>query len=507
MQESTGRRGGAMPDAVDELRLLIRSRHPLITIETDEEHRAVERIQQAASGLSLPVYLWNVVDGLRSAPPASPQATPKTFKPLDVLAHIAVEDWPAVFVLKDLCAHLTDATVQRVMRGFAAKSQAHPRTVILVDSSTNLPAALERLAVRYEIALPDEAELEGILRGTFTELSRYSKVRSEVTKSQFQHILRTLRGLTAHEARLAITRVILDDDCLNAEDIQRLLAVKREMVREGGMLEYIDAELDLSSIGGLTNLKKWLCKRAGALSPKASEFGLEPPRGVLLLGVQGCGKSAACKAVAAAWQMPLLRLDPGRFYDKFVGESERNLRKAIQQAESMAPVVLWVDEIEKAFASASADTADGGLSKRMFGTLLNWLSDHRSPIFCAATANDISALPPELVRKGRFDEVFFVDLPRHDVREQIFSIHLVKRNRDPGAFDLTELADATEGYSGSEIEQVIVGGLYSAFGAKRELTQKDLLEEIAETRPLSVTMAERVASLRAWAANRCVPAD
>jgi ATP-dependent 26S proteasome regulatory subunit len=496
-----------MPEAIDDLRLLIRSRHPLITIETDEEIRAVERVLEASRSLSLPVYLWDMVEGLRPTPPANPRSQPDSAKPAQVLAHIASDEWAAVFVLRDMCAHLKDAALQRLLRGFATKARQHRRTIVLVDTATELPPGLDRLAVPYRIPLPDEAELERIVRTTFAELSRYMEIRSELTASQLQQLLRTMRGLTAYEARLAISRVVLDDDCLSADDIARLLEVKREMVHEGGMLEYIEPDVGLDAIGGLTNLKHWLAKRQGALTPKAAEFGLEPPRGILLLGVQGCGKSAACKAVATAWQMPLLRLDPGRFYDKFIGESERNLRKAIQQAESMAPVVLWIDEIEKAFASANADAADGGLSKRMFGTLLNWLSDHRSPIFCAATANDISALPPELVRKGRFDEVFFVDLPNHEVREQVFAIHLEKRNRDPNTFDLGELAGASEGYSGSEIEQVIVGALYTAFGAQRELVQSDLLAEIDETRPLSVTMAERVASLRAWAANRCVPAD
>jgi len=355
--------------------------------------------------------------------------------------------------------------------------------------------------------MPDETEIEQIIRDTFRELSRFSQIRTDLTRSQFQHIIRTLRGLTAHEARMAVSRVILDDDCLNADDIKRLLEVKREMVREGGLLEYIDSEIDMDDLGGLDNLKKWLKKRAGALTPKAREFGLQPPRGVLLLGVQGCGKSAACKAVAATWKMPLLKLDPGQLYDKYVGESERNLRKAIKQAESMAPVVLWIDEIEKAFASAGAESTDGGLSKRMFGTLLNWLQDHKSPIFCVATANDITALPPELVRKGRFDELFFVDLPGHDVRELVFAIHLLGRKRDPSRFNLSALADASEGFSGAEIEQAIVGALYAAFGHDRDLTQDDLLAELRDTRPLSITMAERVAALRAWAANRCVPAD
>jgi len=496
-----------MSEALDELRLLIRSRHPIITLETDEERRALQRVAQAVESLCMNAYVWNVVAGLRPAPPLPDQPIAETQKPADVLAHIITKGWAAVFILNELCVHLTDPILQRMLRSIAQKARRRNQTLVLIDPTTSLPGALDRLAVPFEISLPDEAELERIVRDTFKELSRFSKIRAELTKGQFRHLLQTLRGLTAEEARMAISRVIMDDDCLNAEDIDRLLEVKREMVREGGLLEYIDSRISLDDLGGLSRLKAWLGKRREALSEKAQEFGLEPPRGILLLGVQGCGKSAACKAVAAAWQMPLLRLDPGQFYDKYVGESERNLRQAIKQAEAMAPVILWIDEVEKAFASAAAESADGGLSKRMFGTLLAWLQDHRSPIFCAATANDLSALPPELMRKGRFDEIFFVDLPSPEVRERIFAIHLKKRKRDPAGFNLPELAAAAGGFSGAEIEQAIVSALYAAFGQDRDLTEQDILDELGETRPLSVTMAEKVAELRTWAANRCVPAD
>jgi SpoVK/Ycf46/Vps4 family AAA+-type ATPase len=496
-----------MSSTLDELRLLIRSRHPIITIETDEEQRATDRVRQAVEFLSMQLFVWNVVEGLRTASAASMESMPQTQKPIDALAHIISKAWPAVYVLEDLCTHLTDAKLQRMLRSFAQTARERQQTIVLIDPSTVLPEALSRMAVPFELSLPDETEIEGIIRDTFRELSRFSKIRTELTRSQFRHIIRTLRGLTAQEIRMAISRVILDDDCLNADDIGRLLEVKREMVREAGVLEYVDAGIDLDHLGGLDNLKRWLAKRQGVMSSKAKDFGLEPPRGILLLGVQGCGKSAACKSVAASWQLPLLKLDPGQLYDKYVGESEHNLRKAIKQAESMAPVVLWIDEIEKAFASAASESTDGGLSKRMFGTLLNWLQDHKSLIFCVATANDISALPPELVRKGRFDEVFFVDLPTHDTREKIFAIHLRARKRDPARFDLSKLADAAEGFSGAEIEQSIVGALYAAFAQDHDLTQDDILRELRETRPLSVTMAERVATLRAWASNRCVPAD
>jgi AAA+ superfamily predicted ATPase len=495
-----------MAETLDDLRLLIRSRHPIITIETNEEGRAVARVRQAAESFSYSCYVWNLVDGLQELTRTGAKV-PLTGKPAEVLANIIALDWPAVFILADFCVHLREPMIQRLFRKFAEGASSHLHTVVLIDAVIDLPESLSRLAVPFEFSLPGEPELEIIVRETFKEHGRYWKIRSELTASQLTHLVFMLRGLTAEEAKLAVSRVILDDNCLNAADIPRLLSIKRELVDKGGVLDYIEPGVDLDGIGGLEKLKNWLIARAGAMTPQARDFGLESPRGILLLGVQGCGKSAACKAVAAAWHLPLLRLDPGCLYDKFVGESERQLRRAIQQAESMAPIILWIDEIEKAFASAGAESADGGLSKRMFGTLLTWLQDHKSPIFCAATANDISALPPELVRKGRFDEVFFVDLPNGQVRQQIFAIHLRKRKRKPEQFDLPALADASEGFSGAEIEQVVISGLYAAFGAHRDLTQADILSELRGTRPLSVTMAERVAGLRAWAAERCISAD
>ena len=491
-----------MAETLDDLRLLIRSRHPIISIETREEHRALIRVRQAAESVYFPCFVWNLVDGLQDC--AHPGTL--TTRPVEVLRHILAQTWAAVFVLEDFCTHLKDALGQRLLRQFAENAPALRQTIVLVDPVTDLPEGLSRVAVPFQLSLPDEAELERIVRDTYKEHSRYLKIKSDLTQDQFNHLVSMLRGLTAQEAKLAVTRIMLDDNCLNADDIPRLLAVKRELIDRGGVLEYVEPGEGLDSIGGLASLKKWLLKRAGVLTPEARAFGLEPPKGILMLGVQGCGKSAACKAVAAAWRLPLLRLDPGCLYDKFVGESERHLREAIQQAESMAPIVLWIDEIEKAFAAAGAESADGGLSKRMFGSLLNWLQDHKSPVFCAATANDIAALPPELLRKGRFDEVFFLDLPDRDVRRDIFAIHLRKRKRQAEQFDLPALAGASDGFSGAEIEQAVISALYAAFGARRELTTADIVAELQATRPLSVTMAEKVAALRAWAAGRCVPA-
>jgi SpoVK/Ycf46/Vps4 family AAA+-type ATPase len=313
--------------------------------------------------------------------------------------------------------------------------------------------------------------------------------------------------LTRRQAERIISDAITIDQKFADTDINKVIAEKRRMVARDGLLEYIQTPLHLDEIGGMNRLKEWLKMRKDAHSSHAAEFGIEPPRGVLMLGVQGAGKSLCAKAIATAWQQPLLRLDPGVLYASYIGESERNLRQALIQTEMMSPVILWIDEIEKAFASAASRSADGGLSQRMFGTLLTWLQERKAPVFVVATANDIGALPPELLRKGRFDEIFFVDLPSEETRKQIFAIHLKKRDRDPDNFDLDKLAEKSEGYSGSEIEQAIISALHIAYGKNKQLTTELIAESIKMSPPLSVTMAEHVESLRLWAKGRCVQAE
>jgi SpoVK/Ycf46/Vps4 family AAA+-type ATPase len=313
--------------------------------------------------------------------------------------------------------------------------------------------------------------------------------------------------LTRRQARQAVLDCIAGDQRLDAADIQNVLGHKKRSLAAGGLLEYVEAPTSMDEIGGLSRLKGWLVMRENALSEAAEAFGLLPPRGLLLLGVQGAGKSLAAKAVATAWQRPLLRLDVGALYDRYIGESERRLRDALRQAEMMSPCVLWIDEIEKAFASAASQSTDGGLSRRMFGSLLTWMQEHRHPVFLIATANDIEALPPELLRKGRFDEIFFVDLPTAEARRRIFEIHLRRRRRDPEKFGVEKLSEASEGYSGAEIEQAILSAMHSAFALGRELETQGIVDALRQSPPLSVTRAEQVEALRAWAADRCVPAD
>jgi SpoVK/Ycf46/Vps4 family AAA+-type ATPase len=320
-------------------------------------------------------------------------------------------------------------------------------------------------------------------------------------------IIRNLRGLTRRQAERIIIETVADDRRFDDDDVNLVISSKRRMLQRGGLLEYIQTPLTLDEIGGMRRLKRWLKIRRNALTPKGEDFGVDAPRGVLMLGVQGGGKSLCAKAVATAWHQPLLRMDPGALYNSYIGESERNLRQALRQTEMMSPVILWIDEIEKAFASAASQSSDGGLSKRMFGSLLTWLQDREAAVFVIATANDIEALPPELLRKGRFDEIFFIDLPGSSTRKKIFEIHLRKRGRDPEQFDLAALAEASEGYSGSEIEQAVVAALHEALARNTKLETRFILSALQTSPPLSVTMAEKVESLRRWAQNRCVPAD
>jgi len=380
-------------------------------------------------------------------------------------------------------------------------------TLVMIDSDDNLPDVIRSFARPYEISFPDKDELLGIIRKTLQRFHRKKPIEVGITQRGLDTIVRNLTGLTRRQAEYIIIDTISEDRRFDDDDINDIIASKRRMVQRGGLLEYIQTPLDLSAIGGMRRLKKWLEERKNSFTSKAEEFGLTAPRGLLMLGVQGAGKSLCAKAIATAWHQPLLRLDPSALYASFIGESERHLRDALRQTEAMSPVILWIDEIEKGFASAASQSTDGGLSKRMFGTLLTWMQEHEAPVFVIATANDIEALPPELLRKGRFDEIFFVDLPIEAVRKDIFAIHLKKRDRDPEQFDLDKLAGASEGFSGSEIEQAIISALHEAYASGTDLDTSRILSALRTSPPLSVTMAECVECLRVWAKGRCVPAD
>jgi SpoVK/Ycf46/Vps4 family AAA+-type ATPase len=492
-----------------DLGLLIQARNPIIAIQTPDEPRAIKIVREFAEQLKLPFYEWSIIDGLRqTCPPTGGKPIVEPNKVIPALGHLRQTTMPALYLFKDLGAHCKDAQVVRLLRELYYSPDSRLWTLVMVDGAS-LPPEVKRLTVPFEVGWPNEDELSDLVRETYRHIKRESlvEVQSKLTKREMEQLVQTLRGLTTEEARRIVAGAIHEDNILDSADLTRVIEAKRNRLGTMGCLEAIAVDVSPDDIGGLKNLKQWLNLRRGGFSARARDFGLDPPRGILLLGVQGCGKSLCAKVVASAWRMPLLRMDPGVLYQKFIGESEARLREALTQAESMSPVILWIDEIEKAFASAGAESADGGLSQRMFGTLLSWMQDHRQPIFLMATANNIGQLPPELMRKGRFDEIFFVDLPEKEDRESIFAIHLRRRRRDKHEFDLSALVEASEGYSGAEIEQAVVSGMYAAFADGAECNTDHVLAAIRASQPLSVVLRERVETLRAWAKGRCVPAD
>ncbi|MHC4718611.1 MAG: AAA family ATPase [Planctomycetota bacterium] len=500
----------AAPSTTNQARLqaLVVASHPCISIVTHEEAYALDLIKATAAETGHRVLTWSATRGVTDGLFADSQATPNTEHPAAALYHLAHQvEIPALCVTLDLADHLDDARTLRALRDVVHGFRDNDSCLVMIDHRGDLSEVIAVETTRLDLALPTERQLERIIRDTLKRVHRRRPLEVKLRRSELQTIIRNLQGLTRDQVEQIIVDCVAEDRTFDAQDINSVLAYKRQRLHRDRLLQYVESPVDLSEIGGLHRLKRWLKRRRNALSDEAKAFGLTPPRGILLLGVQGAGKSLCAKATAAAWQRPLLRLDPGVLYDRYVGESERRLRSALAQAEAMAPIILWIDEIEKGFASAASHSTDGGLSQRMFGTLLTWMQEHEAPVFLLATANNVDALPPELLRKGRFDEIFFVDLPARSVRKKIFEIHLAKRDRDPGAFDLDALAEASEGYSGAEIEQAIVAALHVAFADTADLDTQRLLAALAESPPLSVLMAERVERLRAWARDRCVPAD
>lgn len=492
----------------ERLQKLLEAGHTCVSILTYEEAEATQVVRAAAEETGRDLMEWSSVRGIRDSQSSGGATVADTEHPAAALFWLSTVSRTLIIVMYDLVAHLKDEKTMRALREALAALERNGSHLILIDQATELPPALRAVATPLELTLPDAAALEQIVRETLKACDDRSRPMSiQITKAHLQTIIRNLRGLNPRQARQVVRDAVMVDRKLDPHDVNSMLAEKRRHVSGEGLLEYVESPVNLDEIGGLRRLKYWLEQRREALCDEAAAYGIEAPRGVLMLGVQGAGKSLAAKAVATAWQRPLLRMDVGALYDKYIGESERRLREALHQAEMMSPIVLWIDEIEKAFASAASQSTDGGLSKRMFGTLLTWMQERAAPVFLVATANDIEALPPELLRKGRFDEIFFVDLPDAEARRMIFAIHLKKRKRDAKQFDLDRLAKSAEGYSGAEIEQAIVSALHNAFSTRAELNTDRLVEAIESSPPLSVTMRERVAGLREWAKGRSVPAD
>ena len=491
----------AQADAADDLKALIQSRHPIITIDTVEEERVDNLLGIVASSLHMPLFTWTVTHGLQRA--GGDGAVYGTANPQMLVRHLVTLTVRGIFHLKDLHAHLGDATVVRGVRDIARTFAKSGSTAVISGGSIHLPSELTREAVPFALQLPDHDELQRIVHQILRTLNRQHEVSVTLGPDGMESLLQALSGLTLNQARQAVAWAVLDD-ALTVDDIPRLLRRKGDAVREEGLLEFYPPDDITFQLGGLEHLKVWLERARVGFTPEARALGLPPPRGILIVGVQGCGKSLAAKVIARSWKQPLLKLDAARLYDKFIGESEKNLRKALDFAEAIAPCILWIDEIEKGFASGG--DADAGLSQRMLGSFLTWLQEREASVFVAATANDVLVLPPELLRKGRFDEIFFVDLPDGRSREEIFRIHLALRRQDPSKFNLGALVAASEGFSGAEIEQAITAGLYRALHDTQPMTDASLCDELHGTQPLSVARREDVERLREMARGRFVPA-
>jgi MoxR-like ATPase len=414
-----------------------------------------------------------------------------------------------IFHFAGLAAWLGDPLVERQVRDVATHfAQRNGALVVSGHENVRLPDSLRSHATIVRLPPLRFEDYRALVERIIGWHSSRMPVKVELSAAERVSLVQSLTGLSLVEAEKVLNHLILDDGFLRPDDIGRALEAKRKMVQQDGLLEYWPAEQGMAEVAGLAGLKGWLAKRRNIVADpvRAAEFGLSFPKGVLLLGVPGCGKSLCAKAVAHEWGLPLLKLDPGNLYDKYVGDSEKNFKRAMQTAERLAPIVLWIDELEKAFAGGSGED-DGGVSRRVFGTFLSWLQERRGDVFVVATSNDVTKLPPEFIRKGRFDEAFFVDLPSADARRAIFTIHLRKRRQDPAAVDLARLAAASEGFSGAEMEQAIVSGLFTAFSEGTPFSIEILLAELASTRPLSRMMKERLDDLRRWAAERTVSAD
>ncbi|MCM8801180.1 MAG: AAA family ATPase [Candidatus Omnitrophica bacterium] len=496
-----------------EIDLLIRARYPLLYIVSYEEERVSNLLSKLANERNKQFFIWTTTCGIHkfeelSRPEQPLKVDEQTRDPLNILNHIERQPYPAIFLLKDFHPFLSDHTVVRKLRDLVENLKQTYETIVILSPILNVPVELEKDIVVVDFELPNKEDLNQLLNEIIEVVSKSGEVKINLDSETREKLISAALGLTLTEAENAFARSIVVDKSLGPEDVEKILAEKEQVIRKSGILEYYHPAEKLEDIGGLNSLKDWLIKRSVGFTEKAKEFGLPEPKGILLIGVQGCGKSLTAKAISSFWKLPLLRFDVGRVFSGIVGSSEENMRKAIRIAESVAPVILWIDEIEKSLSGVqSSGFSDAGTSARVFSTFLTWLQEKKKPVFVVSTANNISLLPPELLRKGRFDEIFFVDLPNFEERKEIFSIHLKKRKRDPKNYDLEILARESEGYSGAEIEQAVISALFDAFVEKRDINTEDILRNLKSSIPLSQTMREDIQALRDWARTRARPAS
>ncbi len=487
-----------MPSKIDrELETLIRARYPIVYVISWEEQRVEAALQTIARERGKKVHIWTVTQGFSKQ---GGQRDNATRDPLAALDFVANSSDQAIFLLKDFHSFISDYNVTRRLRDLTPALKNSFKNLILLSPILKLPPELEKEITVVDYGLPSFEDLGYLLDDIVRQVHDRVDVNTTLTSQEREYILKAAQGLTATEAENVFAKSLVEK---RGFDIDVILTEKEQIIRKSGILEYYPANEAFSNVGGLNLLKEWMDKRTASFTDKAREFGLPEPKGILMLGVQGCGKSLSAKAIGAQWKLPLLRLDIGKVFAGVVGASEENMRKAIRVAESVAPCILWLDELEKGLAGTqSSGSTDGGTTSRVFSTFLTWLQEKTVPVFVVSTANQIEMLPPELLRKGRFDEIFFIDLPSKEERTEIFGIHLRKRKRETTKFDLPLLAEATPGFSGAEIEQLVVEALFDAFDQERDIEMEDLLKAARSTVPLSMTMREKISALRDWATTR-----
>lgn len=491
-------------DIIREISLLIRSRYGLIWIKSTEQERIEGLLRYVADGLNLPFFVWTPSGGMRRSGLGDPIYG--TNDPQAALGQIKAYSGPALYCLHGIGPFMEDRVLRAklvdAVRGFSTTDGA----MVVTGTELDIPDSAQPHSAVVTLPSPGPDEFRDLLESIYRDLKARMPVKMDLTSQGMNTLLKNLQGLTLIEAGKILTKAMIEDGRLDANDLETVIQEKKSIVERDGLLEFIPTEWGFADIADLAGLKVWLARRRNIIAdPRgAAKFGLPFPKGLLLLGIPGSGKSLCAKAVAREWGLPLLRMDPSRLYNKYVGESEKNYRRAMQTAEKLAPVVLWIDEIEKAFPPGNSE--DSGVSQRVLGSFLTWLQERKGDVFVTATANDIDRLPPEFLRKGRFDEIFFVDLPVRDVRSEIFRIHIERRGHDPKSFDLDQLAEATAGFTGAEIEQVVVSALYTAFSGEASLNTELLITEVHKTCPLSVTRREYIQWLRDWASDRTVTA-
>jgi len=499
----------------EEIEILLRAAYPILCVYSHEERRVEAALvgilnrRNKKYGYNTPVFYWSITEGLMALSKNGPVKTEKIQNPIQILDHIGESDKPAIFILRDFYNYIGEGagvTAQRKLKDLAyfLTQSASQRHIVIVGPYFEIPTSLEKLVAVVDFELPNEEELRKIVQDSLLTVRLENKWKKlQKNTAELDAIVRATQGLTAFEAENVLAKSLV---ATKGIDTRIILTEKKHIIRKSGVLEFYEPEGGMEQVGGLENLKHWLLERGKAFSSEANKYGLPVPKGVLIIGIPGTGKSLISKAIGIAWAMPILRMDVGALFGSFVGQSEANMRKALKTAEALAPCILWIDELEKGLGSSNKGGNDGGTTSRVFGSFLSWMQEKKSPVFVAATANDVSQLPPEMLRKGRFDEIFFSDLPTEGEREAILRIHLGRFKRESENYDIGLLAGATDGFSGAELEQVVIDGLYRGFYNGRELANEDLQASVVNTIPLSKTMSEQIKELRAWALARARPA-